>query len=210
MKSVHIRVFIPLIAWLFGCCGDRPGMLGEELVASEDVPVFVTERALRLIEDSAYSRLIREDGRRIEYIVTEVERRKADPGEGSAEATYRVIHYRYDDDTAIHIVVDLEQNTVVSSETKPHFPTPFTRKELEEARGLAMENNMVRDALSVYVDQVVVEGLPIRAPDENDPWFGRRAISLLFKIHQDYLSGLEVVVDLTNREVFVTTTDDAP
>ena len=140
---------------------------------------------------------------RIIYVGTDIERRKLDNGEEQAEKLYRVIHYRYGDDTAIHTVVNLEDEKVVEHQEFPHLTTPFTRQELDTARKLAMGKAELREALGEYVDQVVVEGLPIHSTRENDPWFGRRAVHLLFKVHQDYLSHPRVVVDLTNRNVIV-------
>ena len=219
MKTMTILGLSLLVLWLMGCSTPHPPPQGEELVASDDVPDSVAERARHLAVDRLVSgTTFRAEDRldpettlrnaRIIYVGTEVERRKTDSGAEQPEELYRVIHYRYGDDTAIHTVVNLEDEGDIEQQEFPHLPTPFTQQELDTARSLAMGKAELREALGEYVDQVVVEGLPIHSASENDPWFGRRVVYLLFKVRQDYLSHPRVVVDLTNRNVIVETERD--
>ena len=202
MKAWTILGFVAGVMCLSSCSDANVRSLEEPLVASDDVPDSLAARARLIAEDQS---VFREGNRRnrVVYIWTDFERRKTDGGEEPPEDLYRVIHYRYDDDTAIHTVVNLGDGEVVYRKEIPHLPTPFTQQELNHAHGLAMNNATVREALGRYVNKVVVEGLPIHSASDNDPWFGRRVVQLLFKVGQDYISSPRVIVDLTNSNVVV-------
>jgi len=177
------------------------------LVASENVPDSVAQEA-RLIAEAQPALRDTLRSARVIYIGTELVRGKAEDGEDDPRYSYRVIHYRYDDDTAIVSLVNLEDSAVLDQREIPHYPTSLTREELETAKGLAMEDPRVREALEDDVDRVEVEALVIRVASEEDRWFGRRVVQLLFRVGRDYRHSPRVIVDLTTSTVLVETEED--
>ena len=176
----------------------------QKLVASDDVSASVAKRARSLAEEQpALRQTLR--AARVVYVGTQVMRRKTDTGEEYPGKIYLVVHYRYDDDAAIHSVVNLSNSAVLEQREIPHLPTSLAQEELELARELALKDRRVRDALGIYVDRVEIEALVIRSSSKQDPWFGRRVVQLLFRIGRDYRHRPRVVVDLTNNAVLVQT-----
>lgn len=179
----------------------------KKLVASDDVPDSVAQKA-RLLAEKHPPLLESLQKARVVYIGTELLRRKTEDGEEYPTKIYRVIHYRYDDDTAIHSEVSLVDAAVLDQREIPHLPTPLTQEELDTASALAMKDRRVREALGKDVDRVEVEALVIRAASDEDPWFGRRVVQLLFRVGRDYRHSPRVIVDLTNSTVLVETEED--
>ena len=173
-----------------------------KLVASDDVTVLVAEKARLLAENqSLLATTLQND--RVVYVGTDKIRLKTLDGMDDSIQTYQVIHYRYNDDTTINSLVNLDEGLVVEQKEIPNFPAPLAQSELDLARDLALEDKRIRSALGKDIDHVKVEALVIRAASEQDPWFGRRVVQLLFRIGRDYRHNPRVVVDLTNNIVYL-------
>lgn len=181
--------------------------------ASDDVPAAVAARARTVAEGSPRLRGLLAEPRtepraearteaRTVFIGVDLIRRKGDGGRDLAPY-YRVLHYRYADDTAITSLVDLESGRVAEQVEARHAPVRLSEGELGEARALAFGDRRVAAAIGRYMEQVVVEPLLVRTSDPNDPWFGRRVVRLLFRVGANYLSQPIVYVDLSGREVIV-------
>jgi hypothetical protein len=183
------------------------------LVASDDVPESISVEARDLVENSPLMIKTLSEAKVI-FIVTEVIRQKN--GEDDLSNLYNVIHYRYDDDTAIHSRVNLEEYAILDQQEFPHLPTNFTPGELAIAAEMALADDRVRRALGDEIDNIKVEALAIRTFSEDDPWFGRRVLRLLFKdtrgektsgrtsgIGNGYLHEPVVIVDLTGNVVTI-------
>ncbi|NNE98462.1 MAG: hypothetical protein HKN25_05515 [Pyrinomonadaceae bacterium] len=179
----------------------------DEPVASEDVPPAVAERARRLAEDKP---ALKEafDQSRVVYIGTEIIRWKTEDGDEDPRKIYRVIHYRYDNDAAVHSIVNVRDEAVLQSREYPHLPTAFSAQELKEASELALKDERVREGLGDALNRAEIEGLVIRASSKDDPWFGRRVVRLLFRVGQYYRRRPIVIVDLTERRVVVEKKED--
>ncbi len=196
---------LPLV-WLLGCAPTPAPSLAPstKLVASEDVPDSVAQTARDLAEKqpALQATLLKA---RVVYIGTELVRQKTAEGEDSPRKIHRVIHYRYDDDTAILSVVSVGEAAVLEQREIPHLPVSLSRKELDTASDLAMKDPRVREALGKDVARVQIEALVIRTASVEDRWFGHRVVQLLFRVGRDYRHSPRVVVDLTKGAVLVET-----
>ncbi len=202
-----IGLCFPLLIWLLGdATGERQAgqpSQGEEHVASDDVPDAVAQEARRFAETQVSLQDTLKQSR-IVYIGIERIREKTKKGEDDPREIYRVIHYRYDDDTALHSVLTLKDAVLLDYQEFPHLSTPLAKEELDAARTLALNDDDVRAKLGkYYADLVTVEALVIRTASEADPWFGRRIVQLLFRVDRDYLRSPRVIVDLTKSVVLI-------
>ena len=68
-----------------------------------------------------------------------------------------------------------------------------------------MSDQRVREELGEDAERVEIEGLVIRPASEEDPWFGRRMVQLLFRVGRDYRHSPRVVVDLTDEAILIET-----
>lgn len=121
-----------------------------------------------------------------------------------------VSHYRYEGDLTIQSTVDLSREVVSEVEAIPHLPTPLAPEELARARELALANEELRgvleDRFTDYTSRrqgFEIEALVLRTASKEDPIFGHRVVSLLFKTPRGYLAGVETVVDLTTGELTI-------
>lgn len=192
---------LPLIL-LVGCAGEQPRPGREELVASDDVPEAVAGKARRLAEEQPALRAAMQETR-VVYVGTELTRLKTEDGGDPQGKHYVVIHYRYDNDAAIHSLVSVDDGTVLDQQEAPHLPTSLAQEELDRASTLALGDGRVREALGSDVERVEIEPLVIRPASKEDPWFGRRVVQLLFRVGRDYRHSPRTVVDLTNDAVLV-------
>lgn len=220
---IHIGFGLLASSLILGCDqGERqeitePAETAEiKLVASDDVPEALSLKARDLVESSPLLAKSLLEAKVI-FIATEVVRQKSEDEDGEEDRAqlYNVIHYRYDDDTAIHSLVNLEDYEILSQQEFPHLPTNFTPGELAIASEMALGDERVRRALGDEIDKVEIEALAIRTFSEVDPWYGHRVLRLLFKKIRDvknggstdvgggYLHEPIVIVDLTEGVVTI-------
>ena len=203
MKSTLFFVLgLLVLAGLSNCTSTKKPP--SQLVASDDVPDDVAQKARRIAEDQPLLKSALSSARLV-YVTTEVVREKTEDGEDGPEDLYRVIHYRYDDDAAIHSLVNLRTSATIDQRALPHLPTSLAAEELEAAKVLALKDPKVQRALGKDAARVEVEGLVIRTASEKDPWYGRRVVKLLFRVGRDYRHSPSVIVDLTKQSVHVET-----
>jgi hypothetical protein len=117
------------------------------------------------------------------------------------------------------VIVNLSQNGVVEVSRLASDQVRFTDDDLSDAFQLAMKDAEVLRVLgaaaqtfrprtappttTAAAQQNVVEGLPVRSSDPNDPCSKHRCLWLMFRRGNDYLSQPSVTVDLTEKRVFV-------
>jgi hypothetical protein len=193
------------IVWmlLIGGCTATPKST-QTLVASDDVPTDLAEEARLLAEQHPTLASIMLKAR-VVYISTETTRWKTKDGEEDLRKIFLVSHYRYDNDAAIRSLVNLSDATVLDQREIPHLPVSLAQEELDTASALALKDARVSDALGSDRESVEIEALVIRSASEDDPWFGRRVVQLLFRVDRDYRHSPRVVVDLTNNVVLIET-----
>lgn len=196
MKPVPmLTAFFCLLATAAPAAGQVPG------TASDDVPLQIASRARAVAEAAPRLRSLLA-GPRTVFVGVELVRRKGEEGR-ELSPLYRVLHYRYSDDTTIASLIDIGRGRIIEESEARHAPVALAASELGEARSLALANPRVARALEPYRDRLLVEPLVVRTSDPADPWFGRRIVRLLFRVGRDYVSDPIVFVDLTRREVVV-------
>ena len=200
MLSIHLLMLVS--------CAHRPegqtvdastaALLPDELTVEEE------KQAVALAEGA-----LREKGLRTTdklYVVgKELFRDKEAVEKGIQERKALVTHYRYDGDLAILTTVNLTRQTVINIETIPHLPTSLAPEEFEQAKSLAFKDREVKRIIANYEDRLRIEGLVTRASSAEDPLFGHRVVTLLFRVGADYLSTPPVMVDLTTETVIIET-----
>jgi len=174
----------------------------EKPVASDDIPQQLAQHIQRAAEVHPDNQMVLQQSRTV-FVGTERVRRKMANGEEDPRMLVWVIHYRYDDDAAIHTLVNADEMAVIDRREGSHLPAKLGPSELEEAARLALADPRVQALLGDHVSRVKVEGLLSRTTDREDPFFGRRVVYMLFRVGRDYLGGAPIFVDLTNRTVFV-------
>lgn len=130
----------------------------------------------------------------------------------------QVLFARYEGNLGVRALVDLGANSVTMVESMSGDDVPMSLAELNAAWALARQNPLVRQVIGPEVDfyQVLqdpdapepthrVEGMRVVGTQTEDRCFGNRCLSLLFQRLDEYLASTEVVVDLTNLTVVVTT-----
>ncbi len=205
-KWALIGLCFPLSIWLLGdAMGEtkaEQSAKSEVQVASDDVPDAVAKEARRFAETQVALQSTLKESRTV-YIGIERLREKTSKGEEDPREIYRVIHYRYDDDTALHSVLTLKDAALLDYQEFPHLSTSLAQEELDTATKLALNDDDVRAKLGEFIDRVKVEALVIRAASEEEPWFGRRVVRLLFRVDRNYLRSPRVIVDLTKSTVLI-------
>jgi hypothetical protein len=186
--------------------------------------------AVRIVEDNAQARALRGKGRQklVAVELIDVKPKNAEsvtveePGRPIQTGRYaEVLYYRYDTGDGVRVVVDLRGRSVQEATRIDGNAVPLSFEEIEDAAKLALQDTQVRNLLGPSATQfrVVrpssaedqlhrddgfrVEGLRILPASPNDPCWGRRCVSLLFRRGRFYLSGTQVTVDLTTQKVRV-------
>jgi len=126
-----------------------------------------------------------------------------------AEVTF----YRYDDDSGVRAIVDLQKRAVVQAARIESAEVPLNAEDLSEALALALKNDAVvsllgADAKTFRVGdgargvrpRNIVRGLRVVATSDRDPCWQRRCVQLFFRRGDVYLTD-SVVVDLTQQQV---------
>jgi hypothetical protein len=128
-----------------------------------------------------------------------------------------VVLFRPQGEVGARVVVNLRQNNVVEVSRLTSDQVPYTNDDLADAFQLALRDPDVAKALgpeaqsfqirrgppSRTAPKNVVEGLPVRSGDPNDPCSKHRCLWLMFRRGNDYLSQPNVTVDLTEKRVYV-------
>jgi hypothetical protein len=128
-----------------------------------------------------------------------------------------VVLFRPQGEVGARVVVDLRQNSVVAISRLTGDQVPYTNDDLADAFQLASRDPEVMKALGPeaptfqirpvppgrMTPKNVVEGLPVRSSDPNDPCSKHRCLWLMFRRGNDYLSQPSVTVDLTDKRVYV-------
>jgi len=176
---------------------DRKVMGGGEIEAAP-TPLTDAEmqQAASIATGELRNRKLADD--RTFFVHAEMLHDKSAPGSRRA----LVLHYRYQGDLTITTVVDLTAQRVLDVRTAAHVAAPLSQQEFEQARGLAMADPRVAEALGQNRGRVTVEPLVLHAT-EGDPLYGHRVVRLLFRVERDYLSAPVVLVDLTTRQVMI-------
>ncbi len=170
-----------------------------------DVPAPLTERERALAIRLAENELAARDLGAGAYVV-DVERirgKRTPQDRPPVPRLASVMHYRATDDTAFRSLVDLGRREVRTVEVLPHHPAPLAPQELETAADLARRNPDVRRVLGRELDRAEIQALVNRFGSTEDPLYGHRVLDLLFLTPSGYVTGLEVLVDLTDERVLV-------
>lgn len=121
-----------------------------------------------------------------------------------------VTHYRYEGDLTIQSAVDLGAQTVFEVTATPAVPAPLAAEELDLARQLALGHPEVRSGLGQHLPAIEagapgysIQSLALHTTDPEDPIFGHRVVGVLFETPDGYITGLDVLVDLSTGEVTV-------
>lgn len=131
-----------------------------------------------------------------------------------------VTFFRYDSNDGLMALVDLPEGNVAATETAPPQAVPLGAAEVQAAVSLAFAHERVRAILgdtSSYripvssrdVEGDTVEGLRVLGADDRDSCFRNRCVDLFFRRGGRYIAGQRVTVDLTTRQVQVTTDEGA-
>lgn len=192
---------VPLTA-----CAIHTSQRGSGRVEARPNPFEVTPAeaaaAAELAEKAIVARELRGAGP-FYLVATEVVRDKAAEEEGGGQRAILTTHYRYQGDLTIRTRVDLRRSEVVAVDALVGVPAPLAQEELDRARDLAFADPAVRRALGEQLGAVRVEPLVVRTADEEDPFYGRRLVRLLFKTATGYLRQPIVLVDLSGEKVIV-------
>jgi hypothetical protein len=129
-----------------------------------------------------------------------------------------VILFRPEDQVGVKVLVNLQQKSVVQVQKLNGAQVPLTADDLREAFELAQRHNEVEKMLgpsarsfqmqppgariAVPLENEVT-GLRVRGKNEEDPCTRHRCIELFFRRGSNYLSEQSVVVDLTEKKVYV-------
>jgi hypothetical protein len=135
-----------------------------------------------------------------------------------AQALYCV----YAGNTGFRALVDLVRGIVLSTEELSCDEVPIAPEEVLAARDLAVANPAVREFLGVAADSYqtrpapgvptpehLVEAMKVVATEAEDRCFGQRCLLLIFSDPEDYRTGLEILVNMTNQTVTTTPVEPA-
>ncbi len=121
-----------------------------------------------------------------------------------------VTHYRYEGDLTIQSAVDLEARTVFEVTATPAVPAPLAAEETDRARQLALAHPEVRSGLGQHLPPIqagapgyAIQSLALHTTDPEDPIYGHRVVGVLFETPDGYITGLDVLVDLSTGAVTV-------
>ena len=140
---------------------------------------------------------------------------------GDAERMARhaeVILFRPEGEVGVKVLVNLQQKSVMQVQKLNGAQVPLTSEDLHEAFELAQRHKEVERMLGSSAKgfqmqpagariavplENEVTGLRVRGKNEEDPCTRHRCVELFFRRGSDYLSEQSVVVDLTEKKVYV-------
>lgn len=186
------------VALLVGCGSPEP-------VAGQDTGLVEAERELaaELTRQALEERGLLGGGPA--YFVNAQMYREKEAAETGRKAL--ATYYRYAGNMTFLTYVDLSNREIIRIDSVARLPTALAPAELDVARDLALSDSTVRRLLGQYADRAVVEGLVIHTDAEDDPFFDRRIVNLMFRVGSDYVITPPVMVDLMAREVIVEQTE---
>ena len=172
------------------------------------------ELAVRLAEADERVKKLRGQGRQ-NLILVEVATPKTDQNDENSRHA-EVLYYRYEGNQGILVLVDLRQRAVQQALAINGDSVPLVAEEVNQALSLALQNRTLINLLGPNYQQyrIATENAPEREPNRvealrlftsspNDPCYRHRCVSLLFRQGDTFLTGTEVIVDLTNQNVRV-------
>jgi hypothetical protein len=172
------------------------------------------ELAVRLAEADERVKKLRGQGRQ-NLILVEVATPKTDQNDESSRHA-EVLYYRYEGNQGILVLVDLRQRAVQQALAINGDSVPLVAEEVNQALSLALQNRTLINLLGPNYQQyrIATENAPEREPNRvealrlftsspKDPCYRHRCVSLLFRQGDTFLTGTEVIVDLTNQNVRV-------
>jgi len=112
-----------------------------------------------------------------------------------------VLFYRYEDDSGVRAVVDLERRAVREAERVSAERVPMSAEELEEAKALAARSEELRAKLGRALTEYRIGGMRYTPSDEKDSCARHRCMYLLFRRGDVWVTDPIVIVDLTSRTV---------
>jgi hypothetical protein len=175
----------------------------------------VAERIAR--NDSRVKELLGESGVRVVSILPVLIKTESPEKFDVKQRQIEVVLFRPQGEVGARVVVNLSQNNVVAVNRLTGDQVPYTNDDLADAFQLALRDTEVVKALGpeaqtfrirsappgAAAPKNVVEGLPVRSSDPNDPCSKHRCLWLMFRRGNDYLSQPNVTVDLTDKRVYV-------
>jgi hypothetical protein len=165
--------------------------------------ISIAEKALQAAE-------YRSTGKALYAVAVEIIRAKESDEQRGKDRKALVTHYQYDGDMAIFSTVNFSRSVVDNIERVPHVPVPLSMDEFERAKMLAANHPDVKREVDRYRDRLTIEALLARSEVREDPLYGHRVVSLLFRVGSDYLARPEVIVDLTTEKVIVMSDKSLP
>lgn len=176
-------------------------------------------RAERIVQgDARVSSLLGPGRVRTVYVELTSDKPEGEPRAAAKSPSGRfaeVLQYRYDDDSGVRTLVDLQRNEVRALERVEGAVVPLTRQDLDDAVKLALDSGEVRELLGREAGRYVapppsapknppyaIRPLLVHAIAENDPCYRRRCVQLFFQRRGAYLID-SAIVDLTQRSVRV-------
>lgn len=136
-----------------------------------------------------------------------------------AQRQVEVVLFQPQREVGARVIVNLRQNVAVAVNRLTGDQVPYTNDDLADAFQLALRDPEVVRVLgpaaqtfrprtgppttTAATPENVVEGLPVRSSDPNDPCSKHRCLWLMFRRGNDYLSQPSVTVDLTDKRVSV-------
>ncbi|HEX4899748.1 MAG TPA: hypothetical protein VFV61_04400 [Pyrinomonadaceae bacterium] len=173
------------------------------------------ELALRLVEADARVKKLRGQGRQ-NLISVELATPKTGDQNDETSRHAEILYYRYEGNQGVLVLVDLQQRSVQEAVAINGDAVPLVAEEVNQALSLALQNRTLINLLGPNYQQYRVatqnspEGEPNRvealrlfASSPDDPCYRRRCVSLLFRQGDTFLTGTEVIVDLTTQRVRV-------
>ena len=178
-----------------------------------------TERVARA--DPKVKELVGEAGVRLVSVTPVLLKGESPEKFNVAQRQVEVILFHPGREVGARVIVDLQQNRVVSVTKLSSDQVLMTNDDLEDAWQLALKDAEVVRALgpaaqtfhvsgalsatgtAAAATENVVEGLPVRSEEGSDPCSKHRCLQLLFRRGNDYLMNPVVTVDLTAKHVTV-------
>jgi hypothetical protein len=180
-------------------------------------PLTPEERdvAVRLAEADPRVKKLRGSGRQL-LISVELATPKTSDQNDERSRHADVIFYRYEGNRGILAQVDLQRGAVSEAVSINGDSVPLVAEEVNQALTLALQNRTLINLLGPNYQQYRVatanaperepnrvEGLRVFSATPGDPCYQRRCVSLLFRQGDSFLTGTEVIVDLTTQTVRV-------
>jgi len=175
----------------------------------------VAERVARA--DERVKELLGESGVRVVSVTPVLLKNESPEKIDIAARQVEVVLFHPGREVGARVIVNLQQNRVVSANRLASDQVMMTNDDLADAVELALRDPEVIKSLgpeaqsfriapvpaTAAAPRNVVEGLPVRSEEASDPCSKHRCLHLLFRRGNDYLVEPDVVVDLTAKHVMV-------